>query len=190
MEGAHKVGKMMYTSLSKSPPTHPPSMNFFDIISARATQLQSLLCVGLDPHFEDLLILKKEAESIEDTTLRFCRKLIDDTRDLAVCFKANVAFFEALGSQGMHILQKVIEYSADVPVILDHKMGDIFSTGTAYAHAAFEYLKASCATVNAYMGGDAVKPFLRCAFTYWTQNDLFFSLFFCKDSVQRRVYTV
>lgn len=135
--------------------------NFFDVITERARKLNSLLCVGIDPHYEDLLVLQKPEEAILDTTLRFCFRIIDQTNKYAVCYKPNYAFFAALGYEGLRVLQTVIQYCGSVPVILDQKMGDISSTGAAYAHSSFEVLKASCATVNPYMGGDAIKPFLQ-----------------------------
>jgi orotidine-5'-phosphate decarboxylase len=49
---------------------------------------------------------------------------------------------------------------AGIPVIGDAKRGDIGNTARAYAEALFERLELDAATVNPYMGRDAVEPFL------------------------------
>ncbi len=48
----------------------------------------------------------------------------------------------------------------DIPVVLDAKRGDIGTSAARYAAALFEELGADAATVNPYMGFDAVEPFL------------------------------
>mgnify|MGYP002030574420 CR=1 FL=1 len=40
------------------------------------------------------------------------------------------------------------------------KRGDIGSTATAYAKAAFEAWNADAVTLSPYMGGDTIEPFL------------------------------
>ena len=47
----------------------------------------------------------------------------------------------------------------DIPVLLDVKRGDISTTAQAYATAA-KQVGAHGVTLNAYMGYDAIKPFL------------------------------
>ncbi|MFM2310475.1 MAG: hypothetical protein RLY87_2597, partial [Chloroflexota bacterium] len=43
----------------------------------------------------------------------------------------------------------------------DAKRGDIGNTAAAYASAAFDYLKADAITLNPYLGGDSLEPFLQ-----------------------------
>jgi uridine monophosphate synthetase len=87
--------------------------------------------------------------------------LIKATADLALAYKPNAAFFEALGPRGWEVLAEVIAaIPQGIPVILDAKRGDIASTAEAYARSAFEMLKVQALTVNPYLGYDAVKPFL------------------------------
>ncbi len=114
-------------------------------------QTGSLLCVGLDPHLDRL------EEPAED----FCRRIIDATWEAAVAFKPNAAFFEALGLDGARRLATVIAHCPPGRLmVLDAKRGDIGSTAQAYARAAFEVLGAHALTVNPYLGGDALAPFL------------------------------
>ncbi|MFC2082830.1 orotidine-5'-phosphate decarboxylase [Candidatus Bipolaricaulota bacterium] len=117
------------------------------------------LCVGLDPHRH--LIPDRFARTA--TGIRsFLEWIIDETVEHACAFKPNSAFYEALGADGWQLLEHVIErvHQAGRPVILDAKRGDIASTAAAYATAAFEILDADAITLVAYMGDDAIVPFL------------------------------
>lgn len=132
----------------------PPS--FFSQLEDRARKLDSLLCVGLDPHPADL------PENSAAAALDFCLRLIAATQDLAVAYKPNAAFFEAYGAEGWQALEKVIAAIPEgIPVILDAKRGDIASTSEAYAISAFEMLKADAITINPYLGYDAIHPFIK-----------------------------
>ncbi|MGB8646137.1 MAG: orotidine-5'-phosphate decarboxylase [Anaerolineae bacterium] len=123
---------------------------FFDKLTARVQAVDSLLCVGLDP---------READA--DAARAACLRVIDATPAYAAAFKANSAFFEVFGAEGVAALQAVIAHvPADIPVILDAKRGDIADTAEAYARTAFETLGAGAVTVSPYLGGDALAPFL------------------------------
>lgn len=111
----------------------------------------SLLCVGLDPL----------PERIEEPVADFCRRVIDATWRAAVAFKPNIAFFEALGPEGLRELITVIRHCPDGRLmILDAKRGDIGSTAQAYARAVFEVYGADAVTLSPYLGGDSLAPFL------------------------------
>jgi uridine monophosphate synthetase len=130
-------------------------VSFFSLLENRARQVDSLLCIGLDPHPADLPAHNLEA------VRQFCLGLIEATSDLAAAYKPNAAFFEAYGAPGVALLQEVIAaVPPGIPVILDAKRGDIASTAQAYALAAFQALGAGALTVNPYLGRDAVAPFL------------------------------
>lgn len=130
-------------------------MDFLDLLDKRAEEINSLLCVGLDPH-PGLL-----EEQTPEAVLSFCRRIIEATQDFALAFKPNSAFFEAFGPEGFAALREVIGLIPDrIPVTLDAKRGDISSTAQAYARAAFETLGADAITINPYMGKDAADPFL------------------------------
>jgi uridine monophosphate synthetase len=130
-------------------------MSFFGKLIKRAQEIDSLLCVGLDPHPDDLTTPTLNA------TREFCHRIIEATTGLAAAYKPNIAFFEALGAEGITLLQQVIKsIPSDIPIILDAKRGDIASTAQAYVRAAFEQLGADAITINPYLGHDAVEPFL------------------------------
>ncbi len=48
-----------------------------------------------------------------------------------------------------------------MPVILDSKRGDVGNTAERYALEAFERYHADAVTVNPYLGGDSLEPFLK-----------------------------
>ncbi|MBN1147588.1 MAG: orotidine-5'-phosphate decarboxylase [Anaerolineales bacterium] len=130
-------------------------MGFFSLLEERVRQADSLLCVGLDPHVEEL------PEPTARAALDFCLRLVEAAADQAAAFKPNAAFFELFGAQGLEALAQVIRaVPAGIPVILDAKRGDIASTARAYAQAAFQALGAQALTVNPYLGHDALAPFL------------------------------
>jgi uridine monophosphate synthetase len=126
------------------------SMNFFERLEQRAHEIDSLLCVGLDPRTKDAASAREE-----------CFRLIEATSKFALAFKPNAAFFEAFGAAGVTALKEVIAHvPAEIPVILDAKRGDIADTAEAYAQAAFDELGAQAITLNPYLGGEALRPFL------------------------------
>jgi len=129
---------------------------FFEKLNQRAREIDSLLCVGLDPHTEDLPVQTGAAAQ------EFCLRLIETTKEFALAFKPNSAFFEVLGADGWAALQAVIQSVPDgIPVILDAKRGDISSTARAYARAAFEVLGADAITLSPYLGYDSLTPFMQ-----------------------------
>jgi len=131
-------------------------MSFFSRLEERAKQINSLLCIGLDPHINEL------PEPTADAALDFCLNLVNVTHDIALAFKPNIAFFEAFGSQGYQALTTLIaSIPSEVPILLDAKRGDIASTADAYAHAAFEILGANAITLNPYLGFDSLTPFIK-----------------------------
>jgi orotidine-5'-phosphate decarboxylase len=127
-------------------------MTFRDKLRAAAARNDSLLCVGLDP---------QPARMPVEDVLTFCRTIIEATSDLVCVYKPQAAFFEALGLEGWKALKATIEaVPDDIPVILDAKRGDIATTAEAYATACFDVMGADAVTVNPYLGGDGVLPFL------------------------------
>jgi len=129
---------------------------FFTQLDQRARETGSLLCIGLDPHTADL------AAPTPAAAREFCLRLIGATSDVALAYKPNAAFFEALGPAGWQALAEVIAaVPVGIPVILDAKRGDIASTAEAYAQSAFETLGAHAITLSPYLGHDAIQPFTR-----------------------------
>ncbi|MCD6520306.1 MAG: orotidine-5'-phosphate decarboxylase, partial [Anaerolineae bacterium] len=132
-------------------------MDFWQKLETSIRAHDSLLCVGLDPRPERI---PAEYKSVVD----FNKAIIDATKDLVCMYKPNVAFYEALGEEGMRALRETLAYIPDdIPVLLDAKRNDIASTAAAYAKAAFEVLGVDALTVTPYFGKDGVSPFLEYA---------------------------
>jgi orotidine-5'-phosphate decarboxylase len=129
-------------------------MNFFQKLQAAMQKNRSLVCVGLDVDTQ----LMPEKISVLD----FNKAIIAATSDLVCCYKPNLAFYEALGEEGMQALEKTLKIiPSGIPVIADAKRGDIGNTSKAYAKALFEIYGFDATTVNPYLGSDSVEPFLQ-----------------------------
>ena len=119
---------------------------------------KSFLCIGLDT---DLDKIPQHFRNTDDPIFAFNKSIIDATKDLAVAFKPNLAFYERYGLQGWKSLERTIDYLPDdIFVIADAKRGDIGNSSSYYASAFFEHLKCDSVTVTPYMGEDSIKPFL------------------------------
>ena len=135
-------------------------MNFLEkLLQASRTQ-NSMLCVGLDPE-PSRFPPRFRGEDKEILTVHFCKAMIEATAPYACAYKPNIAFFEVLGPNGMHVLQEVIRaVPSNLPVILDAKRGDIGNTARAYAETLFDIYQCDAVTVNPYLGHDSLTPFL------------------------------
>jgi len=92
---------------------------------------------------------------------QFNREIVDATSDLVCAYKPNLAFYEALGIEGLRALEKTIAYiPKSIPIIGDAKRGDVGSTARAYARALFDTFGFDAATVNPYLGYDSIEPFI------------------------------
>ncbi len=115
---------------------------------------KSFLCVGLDTDPSKL--------PAGVSALEFNKAIIDATREFAVAYKPNLAFYEAMGRQGWDILEETVAYIGNEHfTIADAKRGDIGNTSSYYAKAFFETYGFDSITVAPYMGKDSVSPFLQ-----------------------------
>ncbi len=137
-------------------------MTFLDKLENSWKSSKSLVCVGLDP---DRSRIPEHLSKDADVIFSFNKAIIDATADLACAFKPQFAYYA--GQNALGSLRKTITYLRqsypDIPVILDVKRGDIGPTATMYAREAFDIYKADAVTVNPYMGGDTLRPFLEDA---------------------------
>jgi orotidine-5'-phosphate decarboxylase len=151
---------------------HTAASTFADRLADAVDAKRSQLLVGLDPRAE-LLPVELRGETYlsrgaaADACARFCRGLIDAVAPYVVGVKLQLAFFEALGSDGLRAYEDVRDYAraASLLVVADAKRGDIGSTARAYADAYLEpgaegQLPVDALTVNPYLGSDSIEPFL------------------------------
>jgi orotidine-5'-phosphate decarboxylase len=122
----------------------------------------SLVCVGLDPEIERF---PRHLAGQGSPIFQFNKAIIDATADLVCAYKPQFAHYAAYEAEDQ--LERTIEYihrsHPDVPVILDSKRGDVGNTAERYAIEAFERYGADAVTVNPYLGGDSLEPYLRRA---------------------------
>ncbi len=135
-------------------------MNFREKLLTSSREHNSLLCLGLDPEpgrFPSVLL----GEPVEIATIRFCHAIIEATASYVCAYKPNMAFFEVLGLNGMHVFQEVIKaIPPHIPIIADAKRGDIGNSARNYAATVFDVYNCDAVTVNPYLGRDSVAPFL------------------------------
>ncbi|MHB1897039.1 MAG: orotidine-5'-phosphate decarboxylase [Metallibacterium sp.] len=137
-------------------------MTFMQQLAAAWQRNDSLLCVGLDPEPERFPVALRERP---DALFEFCRRIVDATADLVCCFKPQIAHFAAHRAEDAleRLIAHIHAQHAGIAVILDAKRGDIGSTAAYYASEAFDRYQADAVTLNPYLGGDALAPFLQRA---------------------------
>jgi orotidine-5'-phosphate decarboxylase len=120
---------------------------------------KSVLCVGLDSDIQKIpACLCNE----DDPVFSFNKAIIDATKDYAVAYKMNTAFYESQGVKGWVSLEKTLRYIPDnIFKIADAKRGDIGNTAEHYARTFFDTFPFDSVTVAPYMGEDSIKPFLQ-----------------------------
>jgi orotidine-5'-phosphate decarboxylase len=135
-------------------------MTFRTELAACWARSDSLVCVGLDPEIERF---PAHIAAQPSPIFQFNKAIVDATADLVCAYKPQFAHYAAYEAEDQ--LERTIEYihrtHPGVPVILDSKRGDIGNTAERYAIEAFERYGADAVTVNPYLGGDSLEPFLR-----------------------------
>jgi orotidine-5'-phosphate decarboxylase len=145
---------------------------FPDRLAEAVERKRSQLLVGLDPR-PDLLPVELAGDAhlsqaaAAEACGRFCRGILDAVAPHVVGVKPQLAFFEALGADGMRVLEELAAYArtAGLLVLADAKRADIGSTSRAYAAAYLEArgdgsALADAMTVNPYLGRDSLEPFV------------------------------
>ena len=130
----------------------------FDFVSEAAARPP--LVLGVDPRAE-LHPGPRPLEHAESYAL----ELMEALAERLAAVKFQYAFFEAFGTPGWELLERLIAAARvlGLPVIHDAKRGDIGSTAAAYARATLERWPGSALTVNPYLGEDALEPFFASA---------------------------
>lgn len=123
------------------------------------------LCVGLDtdPSYIPPAILK-EYGSPAQAVLAYNKEIISRVQSAksACCCKVQIAYYEAMGIEGMHVYAQTLRLVKDAGLVCisDIKRGDIANTAAAYAKAHFSGdFETDIITVNPYMGFDTLRPF-------------------------------
>lgn len=129
---------------------------------ARAEAVNSLLCVGLDA---DPARIPARFASEPHPQFAFNRWIIEQTAPYVAAYKPNMAFYEGRGADGWRDLQMTVdhlrEHYPDVVTVCDAKRADISTTNDGYVRAVFDHLGFDAVTLNPYLGGEALRPFLQ-----------------------------
>ncbi|MYB76682.1 MAG: orotidine-5'-phosphate decarboxylase [Chloroflexi bacterium] len=133
-------------------------MTFNARLRQTCAERNSALCIGLDV---DLHRLPTGIPATREGVVRFCREIVEATRQFAAAYKPNFAFFESMGTWGLEALEGIRGHiPPDVIAVADAKRGDIDSTNVHYAAAIFDVLGFDAVTAHPYLGAEALEPFL------------------------------
>ncbi|MDF2616326.1 MAG: orotidine 5-phosphate decarboxylase [Sedimentibacter sp.] len=130
------------------------------------------VCVGLDTDYSYLpKDFADKFDSAGEAIYNFNKEIIDATYDVVSCYKVQIAYYEALGLEGLKAYSDTLKYikQRGMISIADIKRGDISKTAEMYAAGHFTGdFEADYVTLNAYMGiNDSLEPFLK----YVKEND-------------------
>ena len=127
------------------------------------------LCVGLDtdPSYIPENIVK-QYESAPAAVLEYNKQIINHvaTDKTACCFKVQIAYYEAMGLEGLKVYAQTLKLvrESGLIAISDIKRGDIGATSQAYARAHFTGdFETDIITINPYMGFDTLQPYTKYA---------------------------
>ena len=124
---------------------------------------RGVVCLGLDTAIEYIPEHIRNNRSIEEALFQFNKEIIDATLDVVSCFKVQIAYYEALGIEGLLAYKRTLKYlrEKDAIVIADIKRGDIAATASQYAKAHFTGdFEADFITLSPYMGMDSIEPYM------------------------------
>ncbi|MEO7125820.1 MAG: orotidine-5'-phosphate decarboxylase [Nakamurella sp.] len=124
------------------------------------------LCVGIDPH--PSLLSAWGLDATPSGLERFAMTTVEALADRVAVLKPQSAFFEAFGSAGVAVLEKVLAagQAAGALMLLDAKRGDIGSTMAAYAAAYLtdgSKMAADALTVSPFLGFGSLQPAIDAA---------------------------
>lgn len=158
------------------------TVQFADRLCRAVEHKASPVVVGLDPKWEQLPGFLRQAcgaaygatpRAAAEALWHFNRTIIDAVHDLVPAVKPQLAFYERYGTEGLRAFVRTVHYARDAGllVIADGKRNDMGSTAELYADAflggeqepkcgiAAEFA-ADALTVNSYLGGDGIAPFV------------------------------
>ena len=124
---------------------------------------RGVVCLGLDTALEYIPKHIMEGKTVSEALYNFNKEIIDKTLDVVACYKVQIAYYEALGIEGLMAYKNTLAYlrEKDAIIIADIKRGDIDATATQYAKAHFTGdFEADFITLSPYMGMDSIEPYM------------------------------
>ncbi len=130
----------------------------------RKVEEAGVVCLGLDtnPSYipEEYI---NNFHSTGEAIASFNKEIIDATEDVVACYKVQIAYYEALGLEGLKAYSETVKYlrKKNLITIGDVKRGDIADTAKMYAKAHFEGdFQVDFITLSPYMGLDSIEPYM------------------------------
>ncbi len=142
---------------------------FTDRLFDRIRRTNSRVCLGIDPRPEAHPLTHPDRfggdpAQTARAVVHYFQAVIQATHDVVACYKLQAAFFEVLGVPGIIAMAQLIAdvRARGIPVILDGKRGDIGVSAEAYARSYLGngVFASDALTVNPYLGGDSLEPFV------------------------------
>ncbi len=147
-----------------------------DSLIDRIIEMQNPTCVGLDTDFSYLPDNMRDGmatfEGVAEQIIEFNMNIIDKVCDIVPAVKAQVAYYEQYGFEGLRAFDCTVNYAKGrgMYVIADCKRNDIGSTAKCYSTAylgetdingkKITSFPADMLTVNGYLGTDGIAPFV------------------------------
>lgn len=159
-------------------------MQAIDRLIGKIEEKNSVLCVGLDPRFQQIPeevkapireSMGETLDSLAHVLLEFNRGILEAVEPYAPVVKFQISFYEQYGPKGIRALIESCKIAREMgfEIILDAKRNDIASTATAYAEGYLSQVDmwgnkeaifdVDSMTVNPYLGRDGITPFIEVA---------------------------
>lgn len=154
---------------------------FADKLQSSISSTGSVLIAGFDPVLDKLPpCILAEAERVGRTDHEYIERALSIFSEVflaavtgrVAAIKPNIAFFEQYGVPGLSVFKRLCDQirTANIPLVIDAKRGDIGSTAAAYSAAflgditvrgrSFTAFECDALTVNPFLGFDTIEPFL------------------------------
>ena len=125
---------------------------------------KGFVCVGLDTSLDYIPEnIKGKTSNLSEIVFEYNKQIIDCTKDITGVYKVQIAYYEAMGLEGMKAYSKTVKYLRDQGLLSigDVKRGDIANTAKEYGRAHFSGdFEVDFITVSPYMGFDSITPYL------------------------------
>ena len=152
-----------------------------DLLQSKIRKLKTPIVVGLDPTPElippELLAqcrdqLGDSVAALAEGYLRFCKGILDALKKLVPAVKVQAACFDALGWQGVKVMQELLAYAKKQGyyVLLETMRTDVGHIAAITAESVFGGIPCGEERVfpypcdglvlNGYLGSDGIKPYL------------------------------
>lgn len=125
---------------------------------------KGFVCVGLDTSLDYIpSSIKEKSSDVAEIVFEYNKQIIDCTEDITGIYKVQIAYYEAMGLEGMKAYSKTVSYLKEKNLLSigDVKRGDIANTAKEYGKAHFSGdFEVDFITINPYMGFDSITPYL------------------------------